>query len=290
MKNKSEFFVLVKMFRKSLFCIVILTNFTLFCKSKAIQNQDIRSNIINNAGRAQDEYINGRIDSEAPESESLSGKGTTHDTCVGNCNGENPKFLSHDKQPCPYENKGLCLIFSLSKIANVQVATLGEALTHTLKSNIFDNTSKDAKNSRIDEKLREEEHLHLGSGNRNGNRYSENFSGNRMRSSNVHCRAVRDVYIAEVKRHLPAFACKFGNRTVVLSSERFLQDRRLYLDIRVDEDTFTNIKLAPKIARSNEFNVIPALLILNVANNDYRIEMRKSIPNEGKVNQAEGNR
>lgn len=111
-----------------------------------------------------------------------------------------------------------------------------------------------------------------------------------MKSPNVHCRAVRDVYIAEVKRHLPAFACKFGDRTFVLSSERFLQDRRLHLDIRVDEDTLKNIKFAPKISRSNELNVIPALLILNLANNDYRIEMRKDVTNEGKVNEAEGNR
>ncbi|XP_043591859.1 uncharacterized protein LOC122571782 isoform X2 [Bombus pyrosoma] len=148
--------------------------------------------------------------------------------------------------------------------------------------------SKDARNSKINEEIKKE--LRLNFVNRNEDKYFQNSSEKQMKSSNVHCRAVHDVYIPEVKQNLPAFACVFGNNTFILSSERFLQDRRTYLDIKIEENTFKNIKFAPKMSKTNGFDVVPALLILNRINNNYRIEMHKNIPNEGKVDQSEESR
>lgn len=272
--------------RKSLFFIVILFSFILYVENKAIENRNFQSNISNNASRIQDQNINENFDSEVIKSE-RSNRKINHTTCVENCNEKKQKFLSESKHICPHESKELCLIFSLSKIAKVQVASLSQPSTHhSLISNIFDTVSKDGRNSKIKEEIKEEEQLRLNFVNRNEDKYFQNSSEKQMKSSNVHCRAVHDVYIPEVKQNLPALACVFGNNTFILSSERFLQDRRTNLDIKIEENTFKNIKFAPKMSRINGFDVVPALLILNRINNNYRIEMQKNIPNEGKVDQS----
>lgn len=272
--------------RKSLFFIVILFSFILYVENKAIENRNFQSNISNNASRIQDQNINENFDSEVIKSE-RSNRKINHTTCVENCNEKKQKFLSESKHICPHESKELCLIFSLSKIAKVQVASLSQPSTHhSLISNIFDTVSKDGRNSKIKEEIKEEGQLRLNFVNRNEDKYFQNSSEKQMKSSNVHCRAVHDVYIPEVKQNLPALACVFGNNTFILSSERFLQDRRTNLDIKIEENTFKNIKFAPKMSRINGFDVVPALLILNRINNNYRIEMQKNIPNEGKVDQS----
>ncbi|XP_060819154.1 uncharacterized protein LOC132908819 [Bombus pascuorum] len=273
--------------RKSLFFIVILFSFILCVENKTIGNRNFQSNISNNASRVQDQNINENFDSEVIKSE-RSNRKINHTTCIGNCNEKEQKFLSESKHICPHESKELCLIFSLSKIAKVQVASLSQPSTHhSLKSNIFDSVSKDARNSKINEEIKEEGQLRVNFINRNDDKYFQNSSEKQMKSSNVHCRAVHDVYIPEVKQNLPAFACVFGNNTFILSSERFLHDRRTYLDVKIEENTFKNIKFAPKMSRINGFDVVPALLILNRINNNYRIETHKNIPNEGKVDQSE---
>ncbi|CAD1479838.1 unnamed protein product, partial [Heterotrigona itama] len=250
---------------------------------KVIVNPNFQSNVINSASRTQDQHVNENSDFKVMKADRLSGK-MNHNACTGDCNEKSQKFLSESKHTCPYESKELCLIFSLSKIAKVQVATLSQPSTyHNLKSNIFDSTSKDARNSKVNEARREDdEQLRSEFTNRNEDKYFENFSERQTKLSNIHCRAVRDVYILEVKQSLPAFACIFGNNTFILSSERFLQDRRSYLNIRIDENTFKSIKATPKISRINGINVIPALLVLNLANNNYRIEMHENISNNEK--------
>ncbi|XP_024223050.1 uncharacterized protein LOC105680693 isoform X1 [Bombus impatiens] len=241
--------------RKSLFFIVLLFSFVLYVENKAIENRNFQSNIANSASRIQDQNINENIDSEVIKSE-RSNRKINHTTCVGNCNEKKQKFLSESKHICPYESKELCLIFSLSKIAKVQVANLNQPSTHhSLKSNIFDSVSKDARNSKINEEIKEEGQFRLNFVNRNEDKYFQNSLEKQMKSSNVHCRAIHDVYIPEVKQNLPAFACVFGNNTFVLSSERFLQDRRTYLDIKIEENIFKNIKFAPKMSRTNGFDV-----------------------------------
>ncbi|KAK1132050.1 hypothetical protein K0M31_016189 [Melipona bicolor] len=274
--------------RNLLVFTVILFNFILYIEGKAIINPNFQSNVINSASETQDQYVNENFNFKTIETDRLSGK-INHNACTGDCNEKDQKFLSESKHMCPYESKELCLIFSLSKIAKVQVATLNQPLTyHNLKSNIFDSTLKDAGNSKINGRRRENEQLRSEFINRNKDKYFQNFSERQTKLSNIHCRAVRDVYIPEVKQSLPAFACIFGNNTFIISSERFLQDRRSHLNIRIDENTFKNIKTTPKISRINGVNVIPALLVLNLTNNNYRIEMHKNISDNEKVNQSEG--
>ncbi|XP_076752435.1 uncharacterized protein LOC143424325 [Xylocopa sonorina] len=273
---------------RKLALVVILLSIVLFGDGKAIRNRNFPFNTINTGSRTEDERINENYTSRGTRS----GKVIDHYSCAGNCNENDPTVPNGSKQLCPYENKELCLIFSLSKIAKVQVASLSKPLTdHASKLNVFHEASNDAGDSNVDVETNtgmEEDRFDFGK--RNDGKHFQNPSEKEMKSPSVHCRAIRDVYIPEVKQNLPAYACKFGNNTFVLSSERFLEDRRSYLDIRIDEDTVKNIKYTPKISRSNKFNAIPALLILNVSNNDYRIEMRKDVLNDGKANQTEGYR
>lgn len=269
------------MSRKSLFFIVLLFSFTLRGEGKSIENQNFQSNVKNDGSETQGEPLTENF--KIVKNEYPSGKITNHNNRVENSNERKSKSLSENNRVCPYENKKLCLIFSLSKIAKVQVAASSKASTS--RSNNFDNPApKDVRNLKINKETRQKEGFDF------GNEDLQNFSMEQGKSSIVHCRAIRDVYIPEVKRNLPAVACKFGNNTFVLSSERFLDDRRLYLDIRIDENVFENIKHnASKMSRSNESNVIPALLVLNTANNNYRIETHKIMSGE-EVNKTEGNR
>ncbi|XP_017789816.1 PREDICTED: uncharacterized protein LOC108572134 [Habropoda laboriosa] len=271
------------MSRVSLFLIIILINYFLRSDGKAIENEKFQFDITNGGSRTQGQVANENLHSKTTKVERSNEKVTNHNTCTGKCNGKDLQLLTESKQLCPYENKELCLIFSLSKIAKVQVATLGQASTdRTLISNVSDGTSRGPERTKIGEETKEQKSL--------GNENFKNFSTEQTKSSNVHCRAIRDVYIPEVKQNLPALGCKFGNNTFILSSERFLQDRRLHLDVKIDKDTVKNIMFTRKMSRSNEFNVVRALLILNLANNDYRIEVYKNISNEQEVNEAEENR
>lgn len=273
------------MSRKSLFFIVLLFSFTLRGEGKPIENQYFQSNVTNNGSKTRGESLIENFNPKIVKN----GKIIIHNNCVENCNEKDSKSSSESNQICPYEDKELCLIFSLSKIANVQVATSNKASTHHIsRSNNFDAASKDVRNLKINKETRRKE-FDFG----NEERYREdlqNFSEERGKSSIVHCRAIRDVYIPEVKRNLPAVACKFGNNTFILSSERFLEDRRLYLDIRIDENIFENIKYTSKMSRANESNTIPALLVLNTASNNYRIETHKITSDEEEVNETVGNR
>lgn len=269
---------------------MLLFNFTLRGEGKPIENQYFQSNVTNRGSKTRGEPLIENFNPEIIKNEYSSGKITTHNNCVENCNERNSKSLSESNQICPYEDKELCLIFSLSKIAKVQVASSNKASTHHIsRSNNFDVEPKDTRNLKINKETKLQKEFDFG----NEERYREDlqdFSKEQGKSSIVHCRAIRDVYIPEVKRNLPAVACKFGNNTFILSSERFLEDRRLYLDIRIDEDIFENIKYASKMSRTNESNMISALLVLNTANNNYRIETHKIASDEEEFNETEGNR
>ncbi|XP_054014253.1 uncharacterized protein LOC128895564 [Hylaeus anthracinus] len=245
----------VKMLRGRSILFVLFTNVILSIEGRTIQNRAPKfdSSTLKSLGdldRSVDESMDGKIIEDPPlKREAVSSHHREESSA------KKPKKRSDNS--CPYGNKDMCLIFSLSKIANVQMAVPDQRSSdRSLMAKMFDASSK---SSGIYE---EEKPRHP--------------SKERMDPPNVHCGAIRDVYIPEVKQYLPAFACTFGNNTFVLSSARFLQDRRRYLSINVNENTLENIKFAPKISRSNEVNVIPALLVLNGANNDYRIETRET--------------
>ena len=270
--------------------MVVLANVILFGDGRIIQDRNFKFDTVNSTTMTENQAVNEDFESKVIELNSLKDKALSNNSCGGNCKEKSPKVLrgsnNHLGASCPFESKELCLIYSLSKIAKVQVATPnGSSSARSLKARVFDDTSKNVRNSEIDRRIEENEEMRL--------RFLEpteyeNFQMQKqMKLPNVHCQAVRDVFIPEVKQNLPAFACRFRNHTFILSSARFFQDRRSYLDINVKESTFKNIKVAPKISRSNEFNVVPALLILNAANNEYRIEIHENNnSDEGNVNRT----
>lgn len=242
------------------------------CKSQPTQDQILKINSL----LTTDLHVNGTHRHRALDLKRLTSKTVNDGTSQGDSGERKPKTTGNNR--CPFETKQLCLIFSLSKIANVHVT---DQMDQSLKPSVLSGAWNE--NFDVDEKLEgNEDHY--------GRRNFADSSKKDFKSSNVHCRAIRDVYIPDAKQKLPAFACKFHNKTFVLSSTRFFQDRRPYLDINLNEDVFKNVKQSRKISGSNELSVIPALLVLNVPNNDYRIETRDSVSDERKVNPDERNR
>nr|XP_033340716.1 uncharacterized protein LOC117228820 [Megalopta genalis] len=255
------------MLRKQLFFVALLAHIVSLCEGRTTQDQTFIG-----TPKTTDLHVNGSHRRGVIDLKRSTSKPVNSDTLLEDSGQKKPK-MNGFYESCPYETKQLCLIFSLSRIANVHVAAPDQT-NRSLKTPVFPSAWNDVGN--LNEELR-------GNGYLDGQRIPVTLK----KSPNVHCKAIRDVYIPEAKQNLPAFVCKFRDKTFVLSSTRFLQDRRLYLDINVDEDIFQNPKRVRKISRSNEFSVIPALLVLNVPNNDYRIEARAPTFDEGKVNPDE---
>lgn len=101
--------------------------------------------------------------------------------------------------------------------------------------------------------------------------YLDGGSNGRIEQQNFHCQAIRDVYISDIEEYVPAYACKYGSRTFVLSSKRFLQDRRSSLDVNVDEDTLRKLSSSSTVPINGRFNVIPATLVLKPGHENYEI-------------------
>lgn len=262
-RNSSDMFH--KMLHKRLFLVVTAVNIVSFSEEKAIQDWNFKFDIVNGASKTSNQLVNEDSNYKDNRISGINNDPVDHENCTDkNCS---VKGKENDRS-CPYESKELCLIFSLSKIAKIQIASLSEVAA----GRSIETGTRSDQNSNVAERTKG---IYL-----DRPKLGENENLQRSSSSSVQCRAVRDVYIPEVKQHLPAFACQFGNNTFILSSARFLQDRRSRLEINVNEDTFKSIKSTPKLSRSNQFNVIPALLVLNTANNDYRIEMQGNISND----------
>ena len=263
MRNSSD--MLHKMLHKRLFLVVTAVNIVSFSEEKAIQDWNFKFDITNGASKTSNQLVNEDSNYKDNRISGINNDPVDHENCSDkNCSEKGKE----NARSCPYESKELCLIFSLSKIAKVQIASLsevaaGRSIEPDTRSDKHSNVAERRKGIYLDRP-----------------KERENENPQRTSSTSVQCRAVRDVYIPEVKQHLPAFACQFGNNTFILSSARFLQDRRSRLEINVNEDTFKSIKSTSKVSRSNQLNVIPALLVLNTANNDYRIEMQGNISND----------
>ncbi|XP_028046968.2 uncharacterized protein LOC114254592 [Monomorium pharaonis] len=89
------------------------------------------------------------------------------------------------------------------------------------------------------------------------------------------CRAIRDVYVPEIKENVPSYACTSEGKTFILSSKRFLQDRRDNLRVSIDDDTLRKLN-DPAVALTNgRFNIIPAILILKPGHDNYDIHTTK---------------
>ncbi|XP_076639988.1 uncharacterized protein LOC143351846 [Colletes latitarsis] len=250
--NKTWKDALVKMLRGRFFFAVILANVILVGDGRTIENRIAKIDTAKTLDRGED--------FTARKHKIL-------------------KRNDHLGESCPYGSKEMCLIFSLSRIANVRVAVPDQrSQDRSLKTKMFDVGSRNTGNSQFDRRIKE------------SNENVQDYSKEQIKSpSNVHCKAIRDVYIPEVKQNLPAFGCVLGNNTFIISSARFLQDRRRYLTINVNENTLNNIKYPQKVSRSNEVSIIPTLLVLNVANDyngDYRIQMHTTT-NEKSIDREE---
>ena len=87
------------------------------------------------------------------------------------------------------------------------------------------------------------------------------------------CRAIRDLYIPKVDKKMPAYVCTHGKKGFVISSERFVHDRREYFEVNVDEETFR--RLHPMAAGMTTFtsrvSVLPATLVLKQGEDGYSV-------------------
>lgn len=98
----------------------------------------------------------------------------------------------------------------------------------------------------------------------------EEEDGQSQKPRKFHCQPVQDIFVPKVGKKLPAYACKLGSRRFVLTSERFLQDRRTQVDVSVDDGTF--LRLNQQARKDVASKVIPAELVLNKRTSDYRVK------------------
>ncbi|XP_076246505.1 uncharacterized protein LOC143186682 [Calliopsis andreniformis] len=256
----------------------MLTNTVFLANGRTIRDQNSRSIVANNATEALDRPTNKYFDTTTRKAEQLNNKAVGTDDCSENCNKNRPRALNKSLlgAPCPYQSKELCLIFSLSKIAKVEVAIpSGASLARSLQLNIFNGASKDPQNPEIHGDMKKNKGTQLRISKPINEELLQGSSQKPMKLTNVHCQAIRDIYIPEVKQNLPAFSCRSENNAFILSSARFLQDRRSSLNLKVNENIFKNVRSIQKTSTRNDFNIVPALLILNMTNNDYRVELRE---------------
>lgn len=89
---------------------------------------------------------------------------------------------------------------------------------------------------------------------------------------NYRCYVIEDVYMPEAGKKLPAYACRLYDKIFVLTSERFLEDRRSYFDIYVDEEIAQNwIVAASNAVRIVGVKKLPVTLFLKNGENNYRV-------------------
>lgn len=86
------------------------------------------------------------------------------------------------------------------------------------------------------------------------------------------CNVLRDVYVPEIDKKLPAYVCRLRDRVFVLTSERFLEDRRSSFDIDVDEETSRRLLASgSKEPRTVRTELLPVTLVLKFGEDNYRI-------------------
>lgn len=152
-----------------------------------------------------------------------------------------------------------CLVSVLSRIAKIQVDDNRDSRTwrKSLINNLFD--KKNQKYPSNFETKKEHE-SGLSSGQTQGN---------------CRCNVIQDVYVPEAGKKLPAYACKLHDKIFVLTSERFLEDRRSYFDINVDEETSQHLIVAAlKSSKTVHAEKLPVTLVLKNGEDNYRIRKK----------------
>lgn len=152
------------------------------------------------------------------------------------------------------KDKRHCLVSVLSRIAKIRV----------------DDDSSDSRNWKKSSIMKSQ-------------RYQSNFETRKEHESgsygqtrgNCRCNVIQDVYVPEAGKKLPAYACRLHDRIFVLTSERFLEDRRSYFDINVDEETSRHLFVsASKPAKTVHVKKLPVTLVLKNGEDNYRIRKK----------------
>lgn len=151
-----------------------------------------------------------------------------------------------------------CLVSVLSRIAKIQVDDNHDSRTWR-KSSIKDLFDKKNQKYQSNFEIKKEQESGLSDQTR----------------ANCRCNVIQDVYVPEAGKKLPAYACKFHDKIFVLTSERFLEDRRSYFDINVDEETSQHLNVAvskqPKTVHAKK---LPVTLVLKNGEDNYRIRKK----------------
>ncbi|XP_047354066.1 uncharacterized protein LOC124950798 [Vespa velutina] len=153
------------------------------------------------------------------------------------------------------KDKRHCLVSLLSRIAKIQVDD-DRDLRNWKKSSIKKNQKYQ---SNFETKKEHESGL-----------YTDQTSGN------CRCNIVQDIYVPEVGKKLPAYACRLHDKIFVLTSERFFDDRRSYFDIKVDEETSQHLITAASKPSSKTVHTkkLPVTLVLKNGEDNYRIRKK----------------
>lgn len=167
------------------------------------------------------------------------------------------------------------LIAALSKIAKVRFEEESVPIQQDLTTNVYNAAQKstDLRNG-VSVKDTGTSTLHGAklSSKLSSNGISYNSSSNGMEQENFHCQHIQDIYIAEIKENVPSYLCITGSKWFILASKRFFQDLRNSLHVNVDGDILRKLKNSASFAR-NQFNVIPAVLILKSGHEDYDVRI-----------------
>lgn len=197
-----------------------------------------------------------------------------------------PTLLDHQETTCHEEDKGMSsgrtdyLIAVLSKIAKIRLfeedpASVGRDLTtnsyNAARESVYLRNGVSVKDTEASALLDTKLFSKLSSN------ISDNSSGDEIGQENFHCRAIRDIYIPEIKENIPSYACTAGNKTFILSSKRFFQDRRSSLHVNIDDDMLRKLNDSAITPASSRFNVIPAILILKPGHENYDIHNQQSV-------------
>lgn len=83
-----------------------------------------------------------------------------------------------------------------------------------------------------------------------------------------HCKPIQDTHVPKINKTLPAYMCKLNEKQFVLTSEKFVHDRKSHVDVSIDEATFLRLSKVP----ANRSEVIPAMLVFNKEGNIYGIK------------------
>ncbi|XP_011707354.1 PREDICTED: uncharacterized protein LOC105462449 isoform X2 [Wasmannia auropunctata] len=163
------------------------------------------------------------------------------------------------------------LIAALSKIAKVSFEEDPASIGRSLMGNVARNKPANLRNG-FSAKDSGAPTPHLDtqlSSKLSSSGISDNSSNNG--GENFNCRAIRDVYVPDIKENVPAYACTSGGKTFILSSKRFFQDRRSSLRVNIDDDTLRKLNNSAIVLTNSRFNIIPAILILKPDHETYDI-------------------